>query len=105
MNPKHKKKIVKNLIPILGVVVKEFLTGGKTKLGIYILTVATLSLKYWAGMDIDVASAIPSAVPPVLKTALTVGSGVLGIGVGHDLIKKGKNIFNSIKKITKSLSF
>ena len=102
MNSIQKKELVKKLLPIIGVIVKQFLTGGKTKLGIYILAVTTLSLNYFAGIDPTLASAKPEILPALAKVGMAVGGTVLSVGVGHDVIKKGKGIASSIRDLFKA---
>lgn len=102
MNPNDKKKLLRSIFPIVAIIVREFFKG-KTKLGVYILGVTTLSLKFFLDVDPQIAAVKPSIVPVVAKVATYIGSGTLAVGVGHDLIKKSKKIIGGIKDYLKFL--
>jgi len=99
MNSIQRKELIRNLIPIVKVIIGQFFTGGKTKLGVYILGVTILSLKFFADIEPAVATANPNVLPTVAKIATGVGSTILSIGLSHDVIKKGRGIFKDIKNL------
>jgi len=93
MDADDKKAILKIAITSgLPFFLKTFLSG-KTKLGVYILGIAWASAKYFFDVDLPTGVELPpevvaSSLPVPVKVGVGVGSGVLGIGVIHDLIKK-----------------
>ncbi len=99
MNEKTKNILGRYLPPILGVIIRE-LFKGKTKTGVYILGLSTLTLKF-LGVPIEVADTNPEMIPTAAKVAVGTGTAVLGVGIVHDLIKKGKGIANGIKDVIK----
>jgi len=100
MNKKVKSELARLLPPILGVIIRE-LFKGKTKTGVYVLGLSTLTLKYLLGVPLEVAEVNPEVVPTLGKVAVGAGTALLGVGIGHDLIKKGKGIVKGIKDVLK----
>ncbi len=93
-------KVLLEVAPtLIGSTLKQFGKGGKTKLGVYLIALSTLSIKFFFDLDLPVASANPEVIHPVAKAALVLGTGALGVGIGHDLVKKGKGIFGDIRKL------
>ena len=103
MEKKQKQMIGKILLDIMptliGSVSRNFLKGGKTKLGVYLIALSSLSIKFFFDIDLELAAANPSVVPVAAKAVLGSGGVVLGVGLVHDLIKKGLGIFKDVKNI------
>jgi hypothetical protein len=103
MKKLHKNLIGKMLLDIaptlIGSVSKHFLKGGKTKLGVYLTALSTLSIKFFFDIDLESAAANPAALPGLAKAALGAGGVALGVGVGHDIFKKARGILKDVKNI------
>lgn len=107
MDEANKKALIKILLTEgVPFILKTFLSG-KTKLGVYILGLTWASAKFFldvdlpAGVDLP-AEAVGAALPVPVKVGAGVGTAVLGVGLVHDLLKKGKlslgKVFSIFKK-------
>lgn len=99
----HKTAIGKILLDVaptlIGSISRHFLKGGKTKLGVYLTALSTLSIKFFFDIDLPVAAASPEAIPAVAKAGLIAGTVVGGVGLGHDIFKKVRGIVKDIRNI------
>lgn len=97
MDEKEKKTLIAlALKEILPLVLTTFLQG-KTKLGVYILALTYATAKYTFGVDLPEPD--PSKIPTTVDVGVGVGALTVGIGLVHDLIKKGALIAGGIKAI------
>ena len=93
MDSDDKKAIMKILLTDgLPFILKTFLSG-KTKLGVYILALTWASAKFFFDVDLPAGVELPpeaigGALPLPVKIGTAAGTGILGIGMIHDLIKK-----------------
>lgn len=101
MQKRHKTvigKILLDLAPtLIGSTLRHFGKGGKTKLGVYLIGLSTLSIKFFFDIDLELAAANPEVLPGLAKAAIGAGGVALAVGVGHDLVKKGIGIFKDIR--------
>ena len=89
MDKKHKTLIGKFLLDVtptlIGSILRHFLKGGKTKLGVYLIGLSTLSIKFFFDIDTQVAAVNPAVVPAAAKVAIGTGGALLGIGIFKDV--------------------
>lgn len=82
--------ILKNVVPVVG---REFVRGGKTKLGLYILISAYAAAKFFFGIEIPIqGSEMEAARSLPVAAGVSVGVVLTVVGLGHDLYKKQKAI-------------
>lgn len=82
---------------IIGSILKQFFKGGKTKLGVYLLAIVTLSINYFFDIDTAIATVNLEALPVAAKAGAVVSTSILGLGIGHDVVKKSKNVLKDIR--------
>lgn len=109
---KKSKEIIRDILHEIGPVLLENLVNGKTKLGVYLIGIFSLSMNFFYGAEIDTALAecakieISQAVgkmPRTMKAIAGAGVAALSIGVLHDLVKRTKGGFGLFKNITRRI--
>lgn len=97
----EKKNKILLVLQILAMVLRVFAQGGKTKLGLYLLAVTGISIKFVAGIDIPVAEEVPGDLPLAAKAGAVSGGVLMAVGILHDLLKKADAItkeFHALRK-------
>jgi len=103
---KWKKIIGPILAEVIPVLIKQA-TEGKTKLGVYLLGIFSLSMTFFIGgeagdqitIGTDIVLKSSPNIPAVFKLIGGAGARALGIGVAHDLVKRTKGGIELFKAI------